>query len=58
MAQAATRRQVHCFNLLRQVRILQNAGAKSVVNQMKARWQTVGFNDRVLHVVLDETSGD
>ena len=35
MASAATKRQVHAFNLLRQIRILQNAGAKSVSNQLK-----------------------
>ena len=35
MAQAATRRQIHCFNLLRQVRILQRAGMTSAQTQMK-----------------------
>lgn len=36
MVQAAVRRAPHCFNLLRQVKILQRAGGGGVVQQMKA----------------------
>lgn len=35
LAQNATRRPPHCFNLLRQVRILQKAGMGSAETQMK-----------------------
>ncbi len=43
MAQNATRRPPHCFNLLRQVRILQKAGMGSAETQMKDSCNLVRF---------------
>ena len=37
MANHATRRAPHCFNLLRQVRVLKNAGMGSADSQLKDR---------------------
>ncbi|CAK9042559.1 Uncharacterized protein SCF082_LOCUS24473 [Durusdinium trenchii] len=53
----ATKRQVHCFNLLRQTRILSRAGISSAAVQMKERdWDTAAGVARAFSIGRAESS--